>query len=144
MNSQYSIGCKILPFLILTLGLFCSSTHAQAQPDSSLIPLGLTNGQFHFLLNAETNQDYVIDASTNLVDWVPVLEQAQAPGPMEIIDPFAGSFQIQFYRARKISLSALKPAEVDVFAGDSLLFLIEAFCRASKRTRFAPCCPVAS
>jgi hypothetical protein len=116
-------------FLFAILFAFlCVTRNAQSQTTNEpvLVPLGITNGQFHFLLDAETNQDYVVDASTNLIDWVPVLEQPQAPGPLEIVDPIASSLNVQFYRARKIVLSALKPSEVDVFIGDSLLFLIEA------------------
>lgn len=128
MKSLIFVSQRSFLFSILFAFLLCFSWNAQSQTTNEpvLVPLGITNGQFHFLLDAETNQDYAIDASTNLVDWVPVLEQPQAPGPLEIIDPIASSLNVQFYRARKIVLSALKPNEVDVFTGDSLLFLIEA------------------
>jgi hypothetical protein len=57
---------------------------------------GYRNGQFQFNLSGANNASYVIQASTNLVNWTPILT---TPAPAQITDPAASSYPRRFYRA---------------------------------------------
>ncbi len=60
----------------------------------------LSNGQFLFSLTGLTGQgEVVIDGSTNLVQWVPILTNPSAFGAATIIDSNASNFHQRFYRA---------------------------------------------
>jgi arabinogalactan endo-1,4-beta-galactosidase len=61
--------------------------------------LGFSNGQFAFSLTGLTGQGaVVIDASTNLLQWVPILTNPPAFGEAVLIDSNSGSFPLRFYR----------------------------------------------
>ena len=63
--------------------------------------LQFNNGQFQFSLTGLTGQGAVeIDASTNLIQWVPIFTNPSAFGTATIIDPSAGNFPGRFYRAK--------------------------------------------
>ncbi len=55
-----------------------------------------SNGQFHCYLSGATNANYTIQASTNLLNWTPILT---SPAPALITDPAASSYGYRFYRA---------------------------------------------
>jgi arabinogalactan endo-1,4-beta-galactosidase len=60
----------------------------------------LANGQFRLTVGGLTGQGPVeIDASTNLVQWTPILTNPSAFGMAQIIDSNAGSYPQRFYRA---------------------------------------------
>jgi arabinogalactan endo-1,4-beta-galactosidase len=60
----------------------------------------LTNGQFLFSLTGLTGQGAVeIDASTNLVLWLPIFTNPSAFGAVQLMDSNAGHFPQRFYRA---------------------------------------------
>jgi hypothetical protein len=62
--------------------------------------LQLNNGQFQFSLTGLTGQGAVeIDASTNLLQWIPIFTNPSAFGGATIIDSNAGNFPQRFYRA---------------------------------------------
>jgi arabinogalactan endo-1,4-beta-galactosidase len=62
--------------------------------------LVLANGQFHLTVGGLTGQGPVeIDASTNLVQWIPILTNPPGFGMAQIIDTNAGSYPQRFYRA---------------------------------------------
>jgi hypothetical protein len=62
--------------------------------------LQLSNGQFLFSLTGLTGQGaVVIDGSTNLLQWVPILTNPSAFGAATIIDSNASNFHQRFYRA---------------------------------------------
>jgi hypothetical protein len=57
-------------------------------------------GQFSFNVSGVTNQQYVVQASTNLVDWVPVQTNT---APFTFVDADAGQFSQRFYRTFLLS-----------------------------------------
>jgi arabinogalactan endo-1,4-beta-galactosidase len=62
--------------------------------------LQLNNGHFQFSLTGLTGQGAVeIEASTNLMQWMPIFTNPSAFGTATIIDSNAGSFPQRFYRA---------------------------------------------
>lgn len=67
-----------------------------------------TNGGFHLSFSAIAEQSYVIDASTNLVDWTPLATNTAVSGIIEFTDPNAQPQR--FYRVRLASVTELAPA----------------------------------
>jgi hypothetical protein len=57
-------------------------------------------GQFSFNVSGAANQQYVVQASTNLVDWVSVQTNT---APFTFVDPDAGQFSQRFYRTLLLS-----------------------------------------
>jgi cellulose 1,4-beta-cellobiosidase len=57
-------------------------------------------GQFSLSFQAVSGQNYVIETSTNLADWVPVLTNTAASGMFNFIDTNATAPRL-FYRARQ-------------------------------------------
>ncbi len=58
-----------------------------------------TGGAFQFTVSGQSGQEYVIQASTNLVDWVPVYTNpAPYISPFNFVDPNASSYSSRFYR----------------------------------------------
>ncbi len=59
-----------------------------------------TNGQAQFQLTAANSQQFVVQASTDLTNWVAIGTNTIAvSGSATITDPQAGSFSNRFYRA---------------------------------------------
>src|ERR1035437_6753636 len=56
-----------------------------------------TNG-FRFAVNGQIGQAYILQASTNLVNWVPILNFTCTNSPTYVTDPGAKSFIWRFYR----------------------------------------------
>jgi hypothetical protein len=54
------------------------------------------SGEFSFNLAGTTGSPYVVETSTNLVNWVPVLTNA---APFNFLDPNASKFSSRFYKA---------------------------------------------
>ncbi|HWD20235.1 MAG TPA: choice-of-anchor tandem repeat GloVer-containing protein [Verrucomicrobiae bacterium] len=62
-----------------------------------------TNGQAILTLTGLTGQgSTVIDASTNLTQWTPILTNPPATGQASLTDPAAHNFPHRFYRARSV------------------------------------------
>ena len=60
----------------------------------------LTNGQFHLSLTNLTGQGPVeIDASSNLVQWVPICTNPSGFGTLSLIDTNSSNYPQRFYRA---------------------------------------------
>ncbi|MHB8519340.1 MAG: LamG-like jellyroll fold domain-containing protein [Limisphaerales bacterium] len=53
----------------------------------------------HLRLNGEFGVPYLIEVSTNLVDWAPLTSGVSANGLLDIVDPDAGKHSKRFYRA---------------------------------------------
>ncbi len=64
--------------------------------NSTLAAPAIVNTQFQFTLLGLTNVPYVIDVSTDLINWVPW--QTSYPAP--IVDTLATNYSTRFYRAR--------------------------------------------
>lgn len=71
----------------------CSTANATATV--TLGQPGFTNGQYAFNVSGVPGHLYVVQASTNLKDWIPIQTNA---APFTFVDPQAGQFQQRFYR----------------------------------------------
>jgi hypothetical protein len=60
-----------------------------------------SNGVFSVQLSATPNQPYILQASTNLVQWVSIGTNTPAASPFYLIDPNATSFSRRFYRVQQ-------------------------------------------
>lgn len=65
-----------------------------------VLTVGSSGGQFSLSFDAISGQNYVIETSTNLADWVPVLTNTAASGVFHFIDTNATASKL-FYRARQ-------------------------------------------
>jgi hypothetical protein len=59
-----------------------------------------SNGLFNLQFNAPTNIHYVIEASTDFLQWVSLQTNSTGGGLIEFIDPRSTNFPWRFYRAR--------------------------------------------
>jgi hypothetical protein len=55
-------------------------------------------GQFGLTLNGQVGPDYIVLASTNLVDWQPIATNTPVTMPFLWTDPASGTLQLRFYR----------------------------------------------
>lgn len=79
------------PSSALTVNLAVSTSTAAA-----LTNVTCANGQYSFTVNGMVGREYVVQATTNLVDWVSV---ATNTAPFNYVDSQAGQFQQRFFRA---------------------------------------------
>jgi hypothetical protein len=87
-----------------TAGLATSApaTLAVSLPDVRFLSVAmLPNGQVQLFFAGVPGQEYVIQASPNLVDWRPISVLIASNGPLPFIDPAATHFAWRFYRARQ-------------------------------------------
>ena len=69
----------------------------------------LADGRLRLSVFGQVGHNYTLLASTNLVNWVPILSFACTNGPMDVFDPDAGNFSARFYRlAPPTAVSGLK------------------------------------
>jgi hypothetical protein len=61
-------------------------------------PLFLNGGAFQLQFTAATGQSYVLQASTNLMNWTPLSTNTPAWSPFFWVDPGAANFPARFYR----------------------------------------------
>ena len=61
----------------------------------------LANGSFEFQFDAIMGQTNVIDASTDLIHWIPIATNFLDCGVLNVLDPAAVGFPHRFYRLRK-------------------------------------------
>jgi hypothetical protein len=59
----------------------------------------LPNGRFQFLVSGESNQSYVVQASTNLTLWTSLATNVAFTGQIEFLDTNAPAIPWRFYRA---------------------------------------------
>jgi hypothetical protein len=62
-------------------------------------PASLSNGVFSVTLSGPVGPSYVLQGSTNFVNWTPVSTNVPVSSPFTVTDPQAGSFRYRFYRA---------------------------------------------
>jgi hypothetical protein len=65
-----------------------------------LTPIAYTNGVFQFEVSGPAGPDYVIQTSTNLVDWTGLATNLSPATPFQFNDTGAGSNRHRLYRAR--------------------------------------------
>ncbi|MBI4324317.1 MAG: immunoglobulin domain-containing protein, partial [Chloroflexi bacterium] len=61
----------------------------------------LTNGTFRLLLSGDLSPRTVVQASSNLLNWLPVFTNLVPTAPIEVIDAGASNHPLRFYRAVK-------------------------------------------
>jgi fibronectin type 3 domain-containing protein len=72
---------------------------AGSPPPNQLTGYSLTNGVFSFILNGAVGSNYIIEVSSDLVQWTPFSTNTIPPaGWLLIVDPTAGSQQERLYR----------------------------------------------
>ncbi|HLH55756.1 MAG TPA: hypothetical protein VKY92_19300 [Verrucomicrobiae bacterium] len=69
-------------------------------PPPKVALLGLANGKPALRLTGLNNSPYAVDASTNLLAWVPLQTNNTANGRFDLIDDSAPGSSVRFYRAR--------------------------------------------
>src|SRR5687768_11996643 len=91
-----------------------------AEP-ATLETVGVANSQFHFRLRGVANQDYALEASSNLTDWVEVRRIKTLSELFELAEPQIGSHR--FFRAKTLVLenATLATAQTELLAGDGTL-----------------------
>ncbi len=57
-------------------------------------------GLFQFTINSGAGTNYVVESSTNLMNWNFVLEIQGSGGPLTVVDPNAGANSESFYRVK--------------------------------------------
>ena len=62
-------------------------------------PAVLADGSVQFNLSGIAGLSYTVQASTNLVDWVPILSFVSTNGSTTVADPAAAKLNYRFYRA---------------------------------------------
>jgi hypothetical protein len=68
-------------------------------PPLLLSPTGFnTNGGFQLSVYGQIGQAYTLQASTNLLNWVSILNFTCTNSPTYIVDPVAKNFDYRFYR----------------------------------------------
>ena len=75
---------------------FAVSVNPVAQPMTSAA--AYANGQFSMTINGETGPDYIIQVSTNLVDWQSLSTNSPPIVPFLFTDTNAAAFPVKFYR----------------------------------------------
>jgi uncharacterized repeat protein (TIGR03803 family) len=60
------------------------------------------NGEFQFSFGTVSNANYMIEISTTLRNWIPVLTVGGFGGPITIIDPNSGPIGQRFYRVNVV------------------------------------------
>jgi hypothetical protein len=72
-------------------------------PDSSiaahLSSLQLPDGRYQIQVQGLSNRPYVIEATTNLADWISVSTNVSSSGTIQWVDPETSAFPTRFYRA---------------------------------------------
>ena len=61
-------------------------------------PGTFSNGVFSVQISAETNKNYTLQGSTNLVQWVPIITNKPSVSPFYLSDPNAVNYAERFYR----------------------------------------------
>jgi len=67
----------------------------------SFISEGFTNQQFQMGLAAVTGSNYVLEASTDLLNWIPISTNTAPTDFFNLVDPNASNFPDRFYRVRE-------------------------------------------
>jgi hypothetical protein len=71
----------------------------QVVPSTAFQSFSLTNGNFQFSFAGPTGSSCLIEASTNLFNWAPLLTNTPFNGLLNYVDPQTPQFPIHFYRA---------------------------------------------
>lgn len=83
-------------------GIFFSTSSVQLnnQTPNTLGTYSAANGTFQFRINGAVGQQFIIEASTNLVNWTPVATNTLTGTTFDYSDPNSASLKSRFYRSR--------------------------------------------
>ena len=76
-----------------------NSVLLQVVPSAYFQTFSLTNGAFRFSFTGQTGSLCLIEASTNLFNWNPLLTNTPFAGSLNFVDPQTTQFSKRFYRA---------------------------------------------
>jgi len=62
----------------------------------------LSNGTFRFTLSGNGGYNYLVEGSTNLLNWSPVTTVSNQSGQVQVVDPASSNRVYRFYRARLV------------------------------------------
>jgi hypothetical protein len=68
-------------------------------PAPSLQLLSLPQGRLQLQLKGQAGQEYVVEASSDLLNWHSVSTNVAVEGVIEVIDPEANTVPFRYYRA---------------------------------------------
>jgi hypothetical protein len=68
-------------------------------PPVTLTPLSLAGGTFTLRINGSAGPSYILQASTNLINWTSLSTNPSPVMPLTLMDSNAGTFNRRFYRA---------------------------------------------
>ena len=101
-NAGFSQAATTNGSLVLPLPNFSEDLAGIVYPPPTLAALGTNNpGLFQMRLNSETGGRYVIEQSTNLLDWASLFSVTNDSGSLVLTVPGAGAGPRIFYRARQ-------------------------------------------
>lgn len=99
----YALGFRLDSFTNITSSVIVTNVAAGFAGNTAPISLDVaatTNGMF-MTLSAPSQQNYLVQASTNLVDWSPFAILANTNGAVRFYDPDKQKYKQRFYRAVK-------------------------------------------
>ncbi|MCI0538264.1 MAG: cadherin-like domain-containing protein, partial [Verrucomicrobiales bacterium] len=70
----------------------------ETKPEFESVKLS-TDGKMHLVLKTQMGKSYEISVSTNLVDWLPLLNTTAQSATLSVTDTNAPGFDARFYRA---------------------------------------------
>jgi len=70
----------------------------QVQPLYFTAPSFLPGGQFQLGFSGVTGSNYVLQATTNFINWTPLITNTAQTNPFNFFDPQATNFPYRFYR----------------------------------------------
>jgi hypothetical protein len=76
------------------------TAHFRPQPTLSARLSESSAGEIQLRLSGETGQKYLVEFSSALIGWTPLLTVMNNVGVVEVVDSQAGNFTQRFYRAR--------------------------------------------
>ena len=83
------------PYLI---GPYEKASAVIVDNDLPITPIRLPDGQFHFYKPAPTNMVYILEVSSDLIHWTPVITNTATEGFINYVDTDSPDYKRRFYR----------------------------------------------
>ena len=102
-NGNYTLGFSLDPFTNVTSTVTITNVRTGYTTLTNPIALSATNSVSNatpvLTLTADAGFNYLVQASTNLVDWTPFAVLLNTNGAVQFIDPAITNLSHRFYRA---------------------------------------------